>query len=81
MFTKEFILAKQKVKKIAKQMIFCVFILSIYTHIHDPVLQIFDWIVNIIHISFPFSINCFFQQYLFYKCINKEEKLQMEISF
>jgi hypothetical protein len=70
---------KEKSKKIAKWMILSVFILSICTHIHDPIsrylgddeeekrtwcltgyspiLQIFDWIVNIIHISFPFLIN------------------------
>jgi hypothetical protein len=72
---------KAKSKIMAKWIVLFVFILSICTHIHDPiyrylsddeevkrtwcltqyssVLQIVDWAVNIIHISFPFLINFF----------------------
>jgi hypothetical protein len=72
---------KTKSKEIAKWIVLSVFILSICTHIHDPIhrylsddeeekrtwcltqyssnLQIFDSIVNIIHVLFPFLINFF----------------------
>ena len=83
---------KAKSKRIAKWMIFGVFILAIVTHIHDPISrylgddeeekrtwclsgyssarQIFDWIVNIIHISLPFLIN-FFSALLIIKSVTQ----------